>query len=179
MNAPTEPIATAPTPRGRMIFGATVFVVGQLAPLAVPLVTRSDLAPGVKATLTGLLLLGVPELAILAAVAILGKAGFDALVGGLKRRLGAFFKEHGPAQQVSPTRYRIGLVLFMMPILFGWISPYAGSHLPGYTAQPLTYAVVGDVMMVVGLFVLGGEFWDKLRSLFVHRATATFPAPSA
>ena len=69
--------------------------------------------PPTRATLTGLLLLGVPELAILAAVAILGKAGFDALVGGVKRRLGAFFKEHGPAQQVSPTRYRIGLVMFL------------------------------------------------------------------
>ena len=59
MNAPTEPMAAAPTPRGRMIFGTTVFVMGQLAPLAVPLVTRSDLASGVKATLTGLLLLGL------------------------------------------------------------------------------------------------------------------------
>ena len=38
MNAPTEPMAAAPTPRGRMIFGTTVFVMGQLAPLAVPLV---------------------------------------------------------------------------------------------------------------------------------------------
>lgn len=38
MNAATEPIAAAPTQRGRMIFGSTVFVVGQLAPLAVALV---------------------------------------------------------------------------------------------------------------------------------------------
>lgn len=179
MNAAIEPTAAAPVPRGRMIFGTTVFVVGQLAPLTVPLVTRSDLAPGVKATLTGLLLLGVPELAILAAVAILGKAGFDALVGGVKRRLGAFFKEHGPAQQVSRTRYRIGLALFLVPVLFGWASPYVGGHLPGYDTNRLWYAATGDVVMVVSLFVLGGAFWDKLRSLFVHRATATFPAVSS
>jgi len=158
-----------------MIVGSTVFVVGQLAPLTVPLVTRSDLAPGVKATLTGLLLLGVPELAILAAVAILGKAGFDALVGGFKRRLGAFFKEHGPAQQVSRTRYRVGLVLFLVPVLFGWGSPYVGDHLPGYGANRLVYAAVGDVILVASLFVLGGAFWDKLRSLFVQHATVTFP----
>jgi hypothetical protein len=101
------------------------------------------------------------------------------LLSTQERRRMTSEREHGPAQQVSPTRYRIGLVLFMIPILFGWISPYAGSHLPGYTAQPLTHAIVGDVMMVVSLFVLGGEFWDKSRSLFVHRATAIFPAPSA
>ncbi len=161
-----------------MIFGSTVFVVGQLAPLAVPLVARTDLAPGIKATLTGLLLLGVPELAILAAVAILGKAGFDALVGGVKQRLGVFFKEHGPAQQVSRTRYRIGLVLFLVPVLFGWASPYVGDHLPGYETNRLMYAAVGDAILVSSLFVLGGEFWDKLRSLFVHRATASFPTQS-
>lgn len=158
-----------------MIAGTAVFFGGQLAPLAVPLVTRSDLAPGLKATLTGLLLLGIPELAILAAVAILGKTGFDYLVGGIKRRLAAFFREHGPAQDVSATRYRIGLALFLIPILFGWASPYVGHHLPGYDTEPFTYAVIGDVLLVVSLFVLGGSFWDKLRSLFVHRAKATFP----
>ena len=28
----------------------------------------------------------------------------------------------------------------------------------------------------VTIFVLGGEFWDKLRALFVHGARAVFPS---
>ncbi len=27
---------------------------------------------------------------------------------------------------------------------------------------------------ILSFFVLGGEFWDKVRSLFVYRATARF-----
>jgi len=34
-------------------------------------------------------------------------------------------------------------------------------------------------MMAVSLFVLGGEFWDKMRSLFVHGAVAQFPEASS
>jgi hypothetical protein len=30
-------------------------------------------------------------------------------------------------------------------------------------------------MLFASLFVLGGDFWDKVRSLFVHGATARFP----
>ena len=34
---------------------------------------------------------------------------------------------------------------------------------------------VGVTIFVAGFFVLGGEFWDKLRGLFVHGARAVFP----
>ena len=30
-------------------------------------------------------------------------------------------------------------------------------------------------MLIVSVFVLGGDFWDKLRALFVHGARAVFP----
>ena len=35
-------------------------------------------------------------------------------------------------------------------------------------------AVVGDVMFIVSLFVLGGDFWDKLRGLFSQKARMHF-----
>jgi hypothetical protein len=30
-------------------------------------------------------------------------------------------------------------------------------------------------VLLISLFVLGGDFWDKLRALFVHSARAVFP----
>jgi hypothetical protein len=30
-------------------------------------------------------------------------------------------------------------------------------------------------LFVLSFFVLGGEFWDKIRSLFIYRAKAQFP----
>jgi hypothetical protein len=33
-----------------------------------------------------------------------------------------------------------------------------------------------EVLLLIGLFMLGGEFWDKLRALFQHRAKVEFGA---
>jgi hypothetical protein len=60
-------------------------------------------------------------------------------------------------------------------VLVGWASPYVGTYLPGFEAHPLYYAIAGDGLLLVSLFVLGGEFWDKLRSLFIHRAYPVIP----
>jgi hypothetical protein len=36
--------------------------------------------------------------------------------------------------------------------------------------------LIGDMMFVSSLFVLGGNFWDKIRALFVHDAIVRVPA---
>ena len=59
--------------------------------------------------------------------------------------------------------------------MFGWASPYFGHHLPGFSSGQLIYAFVGDVLLLISLFVLGGDFWDKLHSLFRYNAYAIFP----
>ena len=40
--------------------------------------------------------------------------------------------------------------------------------------KPAARIAVFDVMLLTSLFVLGGEFWDKLRALFVHESRAEF-----
>ncbi len=42
-----------------------------------------------------------------------------------------------------------------------------------------SFLKVGDLLLVASLFVLGGEFWDKLKSLFVYGAKVQFPASQA
>jgi hypothetical protein len=120
-------------------------------------------------------MLGIPELFTVFAAAVLGKPGFEYLKGRIKRAFGRFFREHGPPETVSRRRYRIGLIMFAVPLVFGWINPYAFHHLPGYEEYRLLYGLAGDILLIASLFVLGGEFWDKLRSLFVHGARAQFP----
>ena len=67
---------TEAPPKGRLLVGGGVFALGQLSPALIPFVAASGLSPGLKSALSGLLLLGIPELAIFVAIAILGKAGF-------------------------------------------------------------------------------------------------------
>ena len=61
-----------------------------------------------------------------------------------------------------------------IPILFGWISIYAADYIPGFSQNPLPYAIGGDLLLLVSLFVLGGNFWDKIRGLFVYDAEVHF-----
>lgn len=170
MKATDNPLATPP-PRGRLLLGGGVFVVGQLSPLFIPLVTSSSLSTGPKSALSGLLLLGIPELAIFISIAILGKAGFTYLKG----RLFALLKRAAPMDSVSKIRYRIGLALFCLPLLMAWAVPYISDWIPRYGDYHIALAIAGDGLLVLGLFVLGGDFWDKLRALFLHEATIMFP----
>jgi len=156
--------------KGRLYTGGAIFFVGVLSPLLVPLVTASPLPVGWKTALSGLLLVGVPELAMLVAAAVMGKAGFSYLKQWLFGFLGKHF---APPETVSLIRYRIGLALFSIPLLFGWLVPYISGYFLVYEEHRLLFAIIGDLFLLSSLFVLGGEFWDKLRALFIHRAKVT------
>lgn len=156
--------------KSRLYTGGIIFVAGFLSPLLVPLVTASSLPVAWKTAISGLLLVGVPELAMLVAAAVMGKAGFDYL----KQHIFGFLSKHfTPPEIVSLTRYRIGLILFSIPLLLGWIAPYISGYFPLLDEQRLLFAIIGDLILLTSLFVLGGEFWDKLRALFIHKAKAS------
>jgi len=159
--------------RWRLRLGVIVFVIGFLSPLLIPLVTASELPTKWKAVISGCLAVGIPELFSIAAIAIMGKSGFNYF----KERFFSFLKKYGPADRVSRTRYRIGLVMFCLPIFFGWLAPYFPHIVPGYETHRFWVNLIGDMMFVSSLFVLGGDFWDKIRALFVYGATAKFPEP--
>jgi hypothetical protein len=154
----------------RFPVGVSVFVVGFGSPLWIPLVARSSMSAESKALLSALLAVGIPELLSLAAVAIMGRAGFERAKRALFRLLARF----EPSERVSRVRHRVGLVLFSVPLVVGWIAPYVGYLVPAFEAHRLFMAASLDLLLVSSLFVLGGEFWDKLRALFVHDANAVF-----
>ena len=54
---------------------------------------------------------------------------------------------------------------------------YAAAYIPGFAQHPVAYALVGDFLLLSGLLVLGGDFWDKIQALFVHDAEVRFPGP--
>jgi hypothetical protein len=83
-------------------------------------------------------------------------------------------KQYGPLNKVSRLRYQIGLVMFCVPILFGWLSIYTAGYIPAFAQNPFPYALGRDLLLLAGLLVLGGDFWDKIRSLFIHNAEVRF-----
>jgi len=166
------PIEAVAPPTARLWLGVSVFAFGWiLALVMVPFVTNSDFPTSVKATLTTLLVVVVPKVFLLAAIAILGKPGFAYLKGVVWR----FFSGIAPPPQVGKWRYRLGLVMFFLPILASLFFEYFQPIFEGGAEARPTYERVGDVVQIIALFVLGGDFWDKLRSLFVRDARAVFP----
>jgi hypothetical protein len=172
-----EPTTVSKVPAvssGRLKFGIALFGLSILVPLiGVPALALLGLSAGLTASVTGGLLVAAEIIGVVS-VAVMGKQGFAAL----KNWFLGFFKRYGPPQSVSRLRYKIGLVMFSVPILFALVSGYAGQWIPYFVDNPLMYALGGDIMLLTSLFVLGGNFWDKIRSLFVHDAVARFPLSS-
>jgi hypothetical protein len=168
-NEKSQKVGTSLPPRSRLIAAGIVFISGFLSPLLIPLVTSSAIHSGWKVTLAGLLAFGIPELFMIIAACIAGKEGFQFI----KSKIFEVFKYAVP-DRVSKVRYKIGLVLFVIPLLLAWLLPYFAFHIPFYEDNLYLINALGDVMMLVSLFVLGGDFWDKLRSLFIQDARINY-----
>lgn len=155
-------------PKGRLILGGVVFISGFLSPLLIPWVLTLEISTGMISLISGLLAFGIPELFMLIAVGILGKEGFKYL----KTKIFGLLKKYGPPDTVSLLRYRIGLVFFLIPIISGFVIPYVLEIIPFVKKNLLIIVISGDVMLLISLFILGGDFWDKIRSLFIFKSRA-------
>jgi hypothetical protein len=154
------------TSQKRIILGTVILVVGFLSPLLIPWVTSTDWSVGLKSFLSGFLAFGIPEIFMLIAIGVMGKPGYELI----KEKAARFIKPLLPPDTVSKSRYRIGLVLFTIPLLFGFFEPYLGHFFESLPETPIGLYLVLDGLFVTSLFVLGGDFWDKLRGLFDHQA---------
>ena len=118
---------------------------------------------------------------------ILGGIGLS-LVAGL-----AILIIEGPA---SAWFVRVMALLLIMGI--AWIVRFIGK--PALAVYVLVVQLVGlvaetflhtstittfvpylliPIMLIASFFVLGGDFWDKIRALFIYGATVTFPPKPA
>lgn len=160
-----------PPPGVRFWSGIGFFTLSWVSPLFVPLVVLFDLPVFWKTTLSAVLVIGGPEVFGLVAIACLGRSGFRYLAGRIK----AVFKRYGPPRTVSRQRYRVGLVMLFGPMLLTPFVFYAPDVIPYYEENRLAINLVLDFVFVSSFLVLGGAFWDKVRSLFVYEARAEFP----
>ena len=161
--------------KSRIFWGGLILIIGLMSPLAIPVFNNLAISEQWKVLISGLLLVGVPEIFMLIAVAVMGKSGY----AFLKTRLMSLLRRHGPPERVSVFRYRIGLAMLVLPVLVGLLSPYVGDSLPLYAERELAVAMAFDILFVSSLFVLGGEFWDKLRALFIQGARVILPGESS
>jgi hypothetical protein len=151
---------------GMVLFALWLPPGALIAPLVVghlPLSTIATVTAGVVIA---------QHLAVVGAIAILGKPGFLYLK---KMALGHLREHLAPAHAVGVVRHRIGLVMLCVPFLLDLIESYASHIVPDIVVNRLWVDVGADLLLVASLFVLGGNFWDKLHALFIREATACSP----
>jgi hypothetical protein len=151
----------------RFKLGIAIICLMTASWLMVPLAAAADV-PGSKiAALTGILFISNKVLLILA-IAIMGKSGFQQL----KRRLFGYVSALAPSAEleVGPARHRIGQVMFCLPLISAFLEPYIDSIWPGLRPNLWQLQLLGDAMLIGSFFVLGGNFWDKVRALFIRTA---------
>ncbi len=154
-------------PKKILLIGGFILIVGFLSPLLIPSVLSSNLSDGVKSVLTGLLAFGIPELFMILAVAVMGKQGYNYLKDKMLQLLTRISPD-----RVSINRYRLGIMMFCIPIILGFLQPYLANYFAVFEQIPLNWIITSDLMLLLSLFVLGGEFWEKLKGLFRYDVIA-------
>lgn len=152
--------SVAPPSRGRLILGMSVFVLGWVATL---IVARTQ-----PPSIAGIVVFVGPKLGVLGAIAIMGKPGF----AYVKSIVFGYFK---PPAEVSPSRHRAGIVMFVAALLLSSLEPYASLVVPD-ASRSIRFSLGIDLLLLASLLVLGGDFWDKIRALFIRDAKVQFLA---
>ena len=157
--------------KAKIYVGVALFVLSIFIPLAGIWVAQMPLPVAIKTLIIGILTFGGPEILAVCAVAILGKEAFDLLAGKVFSVLGKL----APKGSVGRNRYKIGLALFVLSFVPSYILSYWPTLVPENPPYRIMSCIAADILLVVSLFVLGGDFWDKLRALFIYDAVAQFP----
>ena len=156
----------------RLQTGIALFAFMILVWVLIPIQAALGMSAGtIAATTAGIAIAN--KVILLLAIGVMGKAGFAALKAKL-------FHSLAPPREVSQMRYRIGLVLFCFPLLQGLLETWASHLAPHLVANRLWVDFLMDGILIASLFVLGGNFWDKLRAIFSYNARVVLPLdPSA
>ncbi|CAO3434881.1 transporter suffix domain-containing protein [Azospirillum doebereinerae] len=149
----------------RFKLGMFIFVFAFALWLLVPLAASSGASSARVAALTGGIFVANKVL-ILACIAVMGKAGFVQL----KAMVFGYAKGLAPRETVGPTRHAVGLAMFCLPLVSAMLEPYVDQFWPGLRPNIWQLQALGDAMLIASFFVLGGDFWSKIRALFVRTA---------
>ncbi len=147
----------------RFYSGIAAIGLSIILPLCALLVPMLGLPMTQSALLAGALVAGAPEVLCILAVALLGKDAFRYFVHKIKGVLRSAILDR-PA---SKLRYYVGLAIILLSWIPAYVYAYVPAVMPGGDAR-ITILAVMDLAFVASVFLMGGEFWEKVRRIFVY-----------
>jgi hypothetical protein len=168
IHRPTE--MKKPQNPGIRFYVGLMFFITSFFLLPIGLVLREFVAQSFwKGFVLGIFWISAPIMKI-ASIAILGKASY----AWINYQVHYFYHKVARPHQITPLRYNLGLVLFVLPFLPNYMISFMPHLIPISLTTRYIIIVSADMMFLTSLFVLGGDFWDKLRALFIYTAKARF-----
>ena len=174
----TASLDTDFTKTWRYKLGFTMIVVGNLGILLGMVMS----AFGAGASTVGALVVG-GEIVSLASIIFLGKSGFKAIKA---KFVGAIKADY--AKPVGKGRHYIGIALLWtnmvatyILVVYGWASfdflmagnlqfEFARLDLAQQKTLAFWIFFIGEISFLVGIYMLGAEWWGKFRRIFVWEA---------
>jgi len=163
MSSPDTQVQAVPPKGWRFKCGIGIFIFALVLWVLIPFAASLGV-PGSRIAALSATVFIANKILLIACIAVMGKDGFQqlkAIVFGHAKRL-------APAKKVGPVRHAIGLVMFILPLLTSMLEPYVDQISPGFRPNLWQLQALGDIMLIASFFVLGGDFWSKLRALFVR-----------
>jgi hypothetical protein len=147
----------------RFYAGIAALVLAALMPLVAIAVPLLGLPTAQSAMLAGLLVAGGPEVLSIVAVGLLGKETFQYFTHLAKSTLRRTFIDRPAAR----AQYYIGLAIVLLSRIPSYIYAYFPNAVPGGNTR--IYLLAGmDLAFVASVILMGGEFWEKVRRIFVY-----------
>lgn len=148
----------------RYYLGVIVFVLGFASPLAIPFVLETELTDGIKTAISGALAIGGPEVLMVLAGVIMGKENLAAV----KAKVFAWLKPLAPPEFVGKPRFYIGIILFSLCLLESIVHVHWDGIVHWYADFALAYMIFWNVVFLLSLYILGGDFFNRLIGLFIY-----------
>jgi hypothetical protein len=151
------------------IFSFATIVIAALTPFLFSAATAATVATSVVVS---------GEIGFLASAALLGKPFVEAI----KTKIKALFTSRTgpvPPRPVSRSRHAFGLVLFSLSFVTYYVVvviPFFGLVKTTELKIVIIVAILGELLFVVSLFVLGGEFWGRIKALFQWQGQSDVPS---
>ncbi len=160
-----ENVNKSTTNQVKMVVGLIVFIFGFLCPLLIPFVLNTEWNTTVKSILSGVLGIGGPEVLMILAGVIMGKENLDRV----KNKIKQFFSPLAPPLYVSKLRFGIGITLFSISLLETLVHLHWDGIVLFYADFHIQYLVFWNILFLVSLYVLGGNFFNRLVGLFKYQ----------
>jgi hypothetical protein len=89
-------------------------------------------------------------------------------LAAVKAKVFAWFKPLAPPEFVNKPRFYIGIILFSLCLLESIVHVHWDGIVKWYADFALAYMIFWNVVFLLSLYILGGDFFNRLIGLFIY-----------